>query len=422
VKDQQIEPFNQKLSNSTIKKQATPERKKILESSYYKNKRNTQIFQTYNNLKNVEEKIENIDDSVDSTYSEMENLNINLSTQLAQLDNLDLTEKLTNSTIYCREKEKEIILNFITSQDTTCKTLFVCGQPGTGKTSTILEIFESLEKTSKDSSHSTSNSNNITYFKMYLNCMSVHSIDDFYFEFFSFFNKIQNLHRLKRILTKNEYHKTSEFLKLNPNKKNLFTFLENLESHQEKLKPLILLDEVDYFYQKNNEILFYDILNIPNLASSSLKILMISNNSDFDKEILPKIKNRKIKIEKCVFEPYTHIEINRIISKKLEEMGMSQNFEENAIRFLSGKLANKSGDLRPALELIKKIILDFKDDFQNNKKKIELIDVISIMKLRHSHFVEIIKNLTFEQKLVVISIYFLINKLDSIELEESSVI
>ena len=202
----------------------------------------------------------------------------------------------------------------------------------------------------------------------------------------------------------------------------MYEFLENLEMYKGKIVPLILLDEVDYFYLKNNEILFYDILNIPHIASSVIKILMISNNSEFDKEILPKIKNRKIKIEKCVFEPYTHIEINKIITKKLDEIGMVKNFEENAIRFISSKLANKSGDLRPALELIKKIILDNKDEFIEKEKKINLSDVISIFKYQLSHFVEIIKNLTFEQKLVVISIYFIMNKDESYEIEETAVL
>ena len=52
----------------------------------------------------------------------------------------DLTEKLGNSKIFCREEEKEEILDFIKSKEKNKNTLFVSGQPGTGKTSLIAEI------------------------------------------------------------------------------------------------------------------------------------------------------------------------------------------------------------------------------------------------------------------------------------------
>ena len=52
----------------------------------------------------------------------------------------DITEKLGNSKIFCRDDEKKEILEFIKSKEKNKKTLFVSGQPGTGKTSLIAEI------------------------------------------------------------------------------------------------------------------------------------------------------------------------------------------------------------------------------------------------------------------------------------------
>ena len=52
----------------------------------------------------------------------------------------DITEKLGNSKIFCRDDEKKEILEFIKSTEKNKKTLFVSGQPGTGKTSLIAEI------------------------------------------------------------------------------------------------------------------------------------------------------------------------------------------------------------------------------------------------------------------------------------------
>ena len=75
-------------------------------------------------------------------------------------------------------------------------------------------------------------------------------------------------------------------------------------------------------------------------------MILISNNSDFDNEIFPKLKNRKIQINKIVFKPYTPLELFNIMKKKLEDIKMQNCFSDDSIRFLATKL-NKSGDLRP---------------------------------------------------------------------------
>lgn len=330
---------------------------------------------------------------------EKNNENDALSTQLAVTpEKVDITEKLTNSYIYCREKEREIILNFIKNKDS--KNLFLCGQPGTGKTSLVLEIFNNCLQ-------------EIEFcFKIHINCMSIFSVKDFYDEVFKFFNKTKNLMTLKTFFSSNnnkKYEELTNILKLPSSKNNNLTkFLKFLNEGNlgKKLTPIILLDEVDQLFQKSNDIIFYDILNVPFISDCNMKIIMISNNSDFDKYIIPKIENRKIKIEKHVFQPYSHIEINKIISQKLQEINYLTNFEENAIRYISSKLANKSGDIRPALEIIKKLILNNKEQFQEGKR-IDLKEAMTILSQQYSYFTDIIKDLTFEQKLVVVSIYFL---------------
>ena len=116
-----------------------------------------------------------------------------------------------------------------------------------------------------------------------------------------------------------------KILKTNPSNLKIDTLCNvlnilNSNDVEEKMTPIILLDEIDHFYQKNDDIAFFDILSIPYLSSCNLKILMISNNSEFDKYILPKIENRKIKISKYVFKPYTHVEINKILICQLTEL------------------------------------------------------------------------------------------------------
>lgn len=344
-----------------------------------------------------------------------ENLNLIANDELSTSINytperIDILEKLTDSQIYCRDKERDYILNFFENEEEV-KSLFICGQPGTGKTSLMNEIFKS---------HLTSNK---FCFKIYINCMSLNSIKDFNEEIFKYFNKTSSLTIFRKIFKSKKYDSLIKVLKTNPSNLKIDTLCNvlnilNSNDVEEKMTPIILLDEIDHFYQKNDDIAFFDILSIPYISSCNLKILMISNNSEFDKYILPKIENRKIKISKYVFKPYTHVEINKILIQKLIETGFKDNFEENAIRFISSKLANKSGDLRPALEIIKSILLNQKEEFSNGKK-VDLREVMIILKHKTSSFSEIIKNLTFEQKVVISSIYFsMVNSESSIITEE----
>jgi Cdc6-like AAA superfamily ATPase len=367
------------------------------------------------NKKIIEEEEESQIDDFSKLVPFSENLNLIANEELSTSINytperIDILEKLTDSQIYCRDKEREYILNFLQNEEEV-KSLFICGQPGTGKTSLMNEIFKSHLTTNK------------FCFKIYINCMSLNSIKDFNEEIFKFFNKTSSLTILRKIFKSKKYDSLIKVLKTNQNNiktETLCNLLNILNTNDvgEKLTPIILLDEIDHFYQKNDDIAFFDILSIPYLSSCDLKIIMISNNSEFDKYILPKIENRKIKISKYVFKPYTHVEINKILIQKLSEINFKENFEENAVRFISSKLANKSGDIRPAIEIIKSIILNQKEEFSKGKK-VDLREVMIILKHKASSFSEILKNLTFEQKVVISSIYFtMINTESSIITEE----
>jgi Cdc6-like AAA superfamily ATPase len=234
--------------------------------------------------------------------------------------------------------------------------------------------------------------------------MSVNSIEDFYTEIYDFFKRLE-IRKLEKILSET------------PNNKNLISLFNLLGEN----KPIILLDEVDYFYQKNKDIVFYEMLNIPYICDCDIRIIMISNNSEFDKEILPKIEDKKIRVTKYVFAPYTHIEINEILTNKLVEMNIQTYFEEDVLRLISRKCANKTGDLRPAIEIVKNLILTHQNQF-NTGKTIELKDVLLIFNKKNTGFIDLMNNLTLEQRIMIVSIYFIIVRKDSLEITEKEVI
>ena len=318
------------------------------------------------------------------------------------IDIKDITEKLGNSKIFCRDEEKKEILDFIQLKEKNSKTLFVSGQPGTGKTSLIVEILNNDLSDNKE-----------YFLKFSINCLSINSTDDFYDAVFKYLNDASIYNYLNEILEEKLYKNLIKILKENPNQ-NSFQKILNILG---KTPFIILLDEIDFLYKKKDDYLFFSLLTIPYLTKSGVKMILISNNADFDNEIFPKLKNRNITIKKIIFKPYTHKQLANIMSLKLESIGLLKYFSNDAIKFLSTKM-NKSGDIRPIISTIKEIILNNKAKIQNNSEfKINLNDMLEIIKKKNINLSEILSSMTTEQKIVVAAIYYVV-KNSGIKLEE----
>ena len=319
------------------------------------------------------------------------------------IDIKDITEKLGNSKIFCRDEEKKEIIDFIKLKEKNSKTLFVSGQPGTGKTSLIVEILNN------------DLSNNKEYFlKFSINCLSINSTEDFYDAVFKYLNDAPIYNYFNEILKEENAKKLIKLLKEKPNQNSFQKILTILG----KTPFIILLDEIDFLYKKKkDDYLFFSLLTIPYLTNTGVKMILISNNADFDNEIFPKLQNRHITIKKIIFKPYTHKQLANIMTLKLEAIGLLKYFSNDAIKFLSTKM-NKSGDIRPIISIIKEIILNNKSKMQNEYDfKINLSDMFEIIKKKNINLNEILSSMTTEQKIVVAAIYYVI-KNSGIKIEE----
>ena len=151
-------------------------------------------------------------------------------------------------------------------------------------------------------------------------------------------------------------------------------------------------------------------------------------------------------VEKLVFSPYTNQDIFEILSKKLDEMNLTYLFERESLIFISRRFANKSGDIRPALELIKTLLLNNKSiishepisnecDIDMNiehsnkiinsngiKTVITLKEILLKLGEKQNNFTQIMSNLTDEQKLLVATIYSTLDKDESCEIDDAIVI
>ena len=317
----------------------------------------------------------------------------------------DITEKLGNSKIFCRDGEKKEILDFIKSKEKNKNTLFVSGQPGTGKTSLIVEILN----------NDLIDDNNY-FLKFSINCLSINSTADFYEALFKYLNNANVYNYLNKILGDKKQKYIIALLKETPCQ-NIFQKILTILGDT---CFIILLDEIDFLYRKRDDYLFFSLLLIPYLTKNGLKMILISNNADFDNEIFPKLKNRNITIQKLIFKPYTHKQLANIMTLKLESIGLLKYFSNDAIKFLSAKM-NKSGDIRPIISIVKEIILNNKTKIQNNTDfKIVLNDMFDIIGKKNINLKEILSSMTTEQKIVVAAIYY-VCKDNGIKFEEKIV-
>jgi Cdc6-like AAA superfamily ATPase len=345
------------------------------------------------------------DNNTESSSSNIKIDDLKDKTPIELFNMKDITEKLGNSKIFCRDDEKKEILDFIRSKDKNKKTLFVSGQPGTGKTSLITEIFN------------TNLIDDQNYFlKFSINCLSINSIDDFYESLFKYLNDPTIYNYFNEVLDEKKQKNIIKILKETPSQNSFQKILIILGN----IAFTILLDEIDFLYKKRDDFLFFSLLLIPYLTNNGVKMILISNNSDFDNEIFPKLKNRNITIKKLIFKPYTHKQLANIMTLKLESIGLLKYFSNDAIKFLSTKM-NKSGDIRPVISIIKEIILNNKDKIQNNTDfKIVLSDMFEIIRKKNINLSDILSSMTTEQKIVVAAIYY-VCKNSGIKFEEKLV-
>ena len=354
-------------------------RKNCMENNI--NKKNKRFSKKENNNNfNEEEKKENNKNSLNKNYEKSNHNNNNLNIN-------ELSDKLSSGNIFFREKEKLETEKFL--KDKSINILYVAGQPGTGKTSLLLDLFNNKKEEE--------NKNNILY--IYINCLYLFNEEDFYKKIFQSLNDINFYNKFKKHFDSKNYNEIISLLETKIYNKNIFL---KLFVKLKKFLIVFLFDEIDVFYNKNNEFNFFEIMYLPNNKNINLKFILISNNIDFSNEIINKLNNRNLNLKKIIFAPYTHTELFNIINKKLEEINMQNYFTKDAIKFLS---INYQGDIRPLIETIKNFLLN-----KNNKKnnKIELIDMLTILKKKNITLSNIIKTMTIEQKIILASVYQLI--------------
>ncbi|KAF9996519.1 AAA ATPase [Entomortierella chlamydospora] len=245
-----------------------------------------------------------------------------------------------------RDAERETIRTFCQDHILIPKSgsLYISGQPGTGKTALLKEIMRDMEPEMNNVKHDIKT--------VTINCMSIKDPKLVY----------------QKLLEEIGYVVESK------DKEAVIKTLESLflESNKKKTLYVVILDEVDQLLTKDQEIL-YKLFQWSSTEGSNITLFGIANALDMTDRFLPRLKARNCEPQLLNFNPYQVAEIRAIIMDRLfslegdgkdgkdgkDDTGKPRVvplMQRPAIELCARKVAAATGDLRKALDICRQTI------------------------------------------------------------------
>uniref|UniRef100_A0A1A9X367 Cell division control protein n=1 Tax=Glossina brevipalpis TaxID=37001 RepID=A0A1A9X367_9MUSC len=221
-----------------------------------------------------------------------------------------------------REEQLEELKQFFREhlENKRSGSLYVSGQPGTGKTACLSLLLHSSEFS-------------LSLQRIYINCTSIASIGGV-------------------------YKKLSSELKLKPQGRAEHDYMASIQYHIQNSKKmlLIVLDEIDQLCNTKQSIL-YTIFEWPSLPNARLLLVGIANSLDLTERTLTRLSARcDLKPKHMHFPPYTKQQIVNILKSRLEEADVLDIFPPLAIELLAARVSAVSGDVRRALDIGRRVV------------------------------------------------------------------
>ncbi|XP_005177498.2 cell division control protein 6 homolog [Musca domestica] len=222
-------------------------------------------------------------------------------------------------------------------------SLYVSGQPGTGKTACL-----SLLLRSPEFSHRIQ--------KVYVNCTSIASIGGV-------------------------YKKLCAELNLKPHGR---TERDHLMAIQEHIKTssrmlLIVLDEIDQLCSSKQSVL-YTIFEWPAMPDARILLVGIANSLDLTERTLLRLNARcELKPKHMHFPPYSKQQIVDIFKSRLEEAEVLDIFPPVTLQLLAAKVSAVSGDVRRALDIGRRVVEIAEQQKKAGEREVQLKNLNNIV-------------------------------------------
>lgn len=224
------------------------------------------------------------------------------------------------------EQKNELIMELAPIlMNSAVSCIFVYGNPGTGKTSLIMELSEKLGSEAKK--------NEIKFQKVYVNCSENRTETTILIDLLSQMNPDKEYPRLGW----NRSKAIEEF---------------NKELDKKSSNILIVLDEVDYVLKESGDDILYRLSRI-NEQNFKTKVstIIVSNDIRVADYIKPRTQSAFGRV-KVIFTPYNAEDLEDIL-KDRAKLGLKPNVcSDSVLKKIAEIEASRGGDARRALELL----------------------------------------------------------------------
>lgn len=237
-----------------------------------------------------------------------------------------------------REQQLQELKEFFTEhlQKGCSGSLYVSGQPGTGKTaclSLLLKLDEFKNRLQR----------------VYINCTSIASVGAVY----------------KKLCTE---------LQLKPTGRTEKDHLAAIQHHLKTSKRMVLLvlDEIDQLCSARQSVL-YTIFEWPALPGARLLLVGIANSLDLTDRALMRLNAHcQLKPRLMHFPPYSKQQIVDIFRDRLEQAGVLDVFPPVTLQLLAAKVSAVSGDVRRALDIGRRVVEIAEQQKKSGQKEISM--------------------------------------------------
>ncbi|XP_058059448.1 origin recognition complex subunit 1 [Anopheles bellator] len=229
----------------------------------------------------------------------------------------------TPSSLPCREKEYEIIYNFLEGKifDHCSGCMYVSGVPGTGKTATTTAVIRALKSLSEEEQ--------IPKFDFVdINGMKLTEPRQAYVHIY-------------RQLTGKTLAWEQAYNLLN---KRFAT------KAPRRTTTVLLVDELDVLCNQRQDVV-YNLLNWPTLSTAQLIVVTIANTMDLPERMLMGKISSRLGLTRLTFQPYNFRQLQEIVMARLAG---TDAFNSDAVQLVSRKVAAVSGDARRALDICRR--------------------------------------------------------------------
>nr|ABI31383.1 Cdc6 [Drosophila americana]ABI31811.1 Cdc6 [Drosophila americana] len=221
-----------------------------------------------------------------------------------------------------REPQLQELREFFTEhlESQTSGSLYVSGQPGTGKTACLSLLLRAPEFAKRLQ-------------RVYINCTSIASVGAV-------------------------YKKLCAELQLKPTGRTERDHLAAIQRHLRTAKRMLLLvlDEIDQLCTTRQEVL-YTIFEWPALPGARILLVGIANSLDLTDRALMRLNARcELKPRLMHFPPYTKPQIVEIFKSRLAEAQVMDVFPPVTLQLLAAKVSAVSGDVRRALDIGRRVV------------------------------------------------------------------